>query len=89
MWQISYPPANGASQGNYFLPKSHKKTVFFNSMQLVDQGRPWSRLTPALRRSISRRNVICNECVMITEIWTIEDGQKDALLWRPTFKKNI
>ena len=22
MWQISYPPANGASQGNYFLPKS-------------------------------------------------------------------
>ena len=24
MWQISYPPANGASQGNYFLPKSHK-----------------------------------------------------------------
>ena len=21
VWQISYPPANGASQGNYFLPK--------------------------------------------------------------------
>ena len=28
MWQISYPPANGASQGNYFLPKSHKLAVF-------------------------------------------------------------
>ena len=27
MWQISYPPANGASQGNYFLPKSHKFAV--------------------------------------------------------------
>ena len=24
MWQISYPSANGASQGNYFLPKSNK-----------------------------------------------------------------
>ena len=24
MWQISYPPANGASHGNYFLLKSHK-----------------------------------------------------------------
>ena len=22
------PPANGASQGNYFLPKSHKSAVF-------------------------------------------------------------
>ena len=22
------PPANGASQGNYFLPKSHKLAVF-------------------------------------------------------------
>ena len=22
MWQISYPPANGVSQGNYFLPKN-------------------------------------------------------------------
>ena len=26
--QISYPPVNGASQGNYFLPKSHKLAVF-------------------------------------------------------------
>ena len=24
----SYPPANGASQGNYFLPKSKKLAVF-------------------------------------------------------------
>ena len=22
VWQISYSPANGASQGNYFLPKN-------------------------------------------------------------------
>ena len=28
MWQISYPPAIGASQGNYFLPKSHNLAVF-------------------------------------------------------------
>ena len=28
MWQISYPPANGASQGNYFLPKSQKLAFF-------------------------------------------------------------
>ena len=28
MWQISYPPANGASQGNYFLQDSHKLAVF-------------------------------------------------------------
>ena len=28
MWQISYPPVNKASQGNYFLPKSHKLAVF-------------------------------------------------------------
>ena len=28
MWLISYPPANGESQGNYFLPKSHKLAVF-------------------------------------------------------------
>ena len=27
MWQVSYPPANGASQGNYFLPKSHKTAL--------------------------------------------------------------
>ena len=27
MWQISYPPVNGASQGNYFLPKSKKLAV--------------------------------------------------------------
>ena len=28
VWQISYPPANGASQGIYFLPKGHKLAVF-------------------------------------------------------------
>ena len=28
MWQIPYPPANGASRGNCFLPKSHKVAVF-------------------------------------------------------------
>ena len=28
MWQISYPPANGTSQGKYFLAKSHKFAVF-------------------------------------------------------------
>ena len=36
MWQISYPPlpANGASQGDYFLPKSHKLAVLRkNSLQ--------------------------------------------------------
>ena len=32
------------------------------------------------RRSISRRNVICNVCVLMTEIYTIEGRQKDALL---------
>ena len=26
--QISFPPLNGASQGNYFLPKWHKLAVF-------------------------------------------------------------
>ena len=34
VWQISYPPVNGASQSNYFLPKSHKlalKKAFKNS----------------------------------------------------------
>ena len=28
MGQFSYPPANGVSQGNYLLPKSHKLAVF-------------------------------------------------------------
>ena len=28
MWQISYPPVNGASQANYFLPQSQKLAVF-------------------------------------------------------------
>ena len=28
MWQISYPPANGVSQGNNFMPKSNKLAVF-------------------------------------------------------------
>ena len=28
MLQISYPPANGARQGNYFLAKSHKLGLF-------------------------------------------------------------
>ena len=27
MWQISFPLAHGASQGNYFLPKSYKLVV--------------------------------------------------------------
>ena len=26
VWQISYPSADGVSQGNYFLPISHKLT---------------------------------------------------------------
>ena len=28
MWQITYPPANGASQGNYFFTKTNKLVVF-------------------------------------------------------------
>ena len=28
MRQISYPPVNGVSQGNYFLPKSDKLAFF-------------------------------------------------------------
>ena len=28
MFQISYLSTNGASKGNYFLPKTHKLTVF-------------------------------------------------------------
>ena len=35
MWLISYPPANGASWGNYFLPKSHKLTVFEEKTSLL------------------------------------------------------
>ena len=35
MWQISYPPANWASQGNYFLPKSHNLAVFEEKNRLT------------------------------------------------------
>ena len=31
MWQISYPPANGVSQSNYFLPKID---IFYNNNQI-------------------------------------------------------
>ena len=37
MWEISYPPANGVSQDNYFLPKSHKLAVFEAKMSLQKQ----------------------------------------------------
>ena len=37
MWQILYPPANGASQGNYFLPKNHKLAVFEEKTGLQKQ----------------------------------------------------
>ena len=30
-----YPPANEASQGNYFLPKSHKLAVFLRKNRLT------------------------------------------------------
>ena len=35
------------------------------------------------------RNVICNVCVLMTEIKTIEGGQKDALLGGPMLKKIV
>ena len=31
VWQISYPPANGESQGNYFLPKRDYQINWFNN----------------------------------------------------------
>ena len=34
VWQISYPPANVVSQGNYFLPKSYKLAVFEEKTRL-------------------------------------------------------
>ena len=41
MWQISYPPPppeNGVSQGNYFLPKSHKFVVFKKNSESASFG---------------------------------------------------
>ena len=35
MRQILYPPANGASQANYFLPKSHKLANFEEKTGIV------------------------------------------------------
>ena len=41
MWQIPYPPAKGASQGNYFLPKmgfqpkTRKYAVFFFQLNVL------------------------------------------------------
>ena len=35
--QISFPPANGASQGYYFVPKSHKSAVFEEKTGLQKQ----------------------------------------------------
>ena len=37
MLQISYPFANGASQGNYFLPKNNKLAVFEEKTGLQKQ----------------------------------------------------
>ena len=37
MWQISYPPVNGASQGNYFQPKSNELAVFKEKTGLQKQ----------------------------------------------------
>ena len=34
MWQISWPSVNGASQGNYFRPKSNKLAIFEAKMSL-------------------------------------------------------
>ena len=44
VWQISYPLANGASQGNYFLSKSHKLAVFDEKIGFQKQ-----RLQPKLQ----------------------------------------
>ena len=33
MWQISYPPLNGASQGIYFLPKSLQSGLEYRTFE--------------------------------------------------------
>ena len=45
MWQISYPPANGANQGNYFLPKIHKLAVFLRKNWLTKTAQAAKRAT--------------------------------------------
>ena len=48
--QILYPPTNKASQGNYFLPKSHKLAGFVEKeglqKQLWQPNRQTNYLTP-------------------------------------------
>ena len=38
MWQISYPPTNGASQGNYFLSKRHFSSIPFQTAEILGQN---------------------------------------------------
>ena len=51
MWQISYLalPANGASQGDYFLPKSDKLAQFLNKVNKIFSQKSFKKLFYVLK----------------------------------------
>ena len=57
------PPVSGASQGNYFLPKSHKLAVFWRNKQWLN-CRKWNFLIAYffLQGLLRAGDIDCNLC---------------------------